>query len=85
MTFDRLKSFDASVVLGDVIAAFGLPSVPGVLPAYLRAARTGGRLQDLVPSQLMDALSAGMGQTELPEENVLSSSEQDSKEAQGPQ
>jgi predicted ATPase len=62
MTFERLKSFDASLVIEDIVAQLGLSSVREMLPAYLKAAQTSTRLQDLIPSNLMDLLSAGIGQ-----------------------
>lgn len=59
MTFDRLKSFDASVVVEDVLAALGLPTMQEALPAYLRAAQSIGRMEELIPRQLLDAVSGG--------------------------
>ena len=83
MTFERLKTFDASLVLEDVVAALGLSSARDVLPIYLRAAQTDGRLQDLVPSSLMDVISAGRGLDPSPEEKLLLSSEHGAHHAQG--
>lgn len=56
MTFDRLKTFDASIVLGDVIDELGLGSLTDLLPKYLKAAQTADRLGSIVPSQLLEAL-----------------------------
>lgn len=58
MTFDRLRSFDASLVVADVIATLGLSSMHDVLPRYLQAAHVGERLGDLVPAELLGAISA---------------------------
>ena len=60
ITFDRLKSFDASVVIENVIVALGLLSVRDLLPTYLRVAQEMGRLPDLIPILLLDAISAGL-------------------------
>src|SRR5439155_21112375 len=70
MTFERLKTFDASLVLEDVIASLGLSSVHAALPKYLQAAKKRGRLEVLFPKQLLGVLSAGLGKTKAAVEEI---------------
>lgn len=56
MTFERMRTFDASVVISDLIERLGLVSVKEMLPAYLRAAQSVGRLDELIPLQLLGPL-----------------------------
>jgi predicted ATPase len=56
MTFERLKTFDASVVLKDIIENLGQLSLHDLLPVYLNAARDLSRLETLVPSQLLNLI-----------------------------
>jgi predicted ATPase len=82
VTFDRLKSFDASLVVADVINALGLSSMQDVLPRYLQAAYVAGRLEDLVPAELRRAISsAEQKETAGIEAQVPTSSGQESDEA----
>lgn len=60
MTFERLRAFDASVVLNDIIERLGLVSLSELLPKYLRAAQSAGRLDSLIPSQLLRALRSAV-------------------------
>lgn len=79
MTFDRLRSFDGSVIIADVITALGLSTMVDALPKYLQAAQEIQRLQDLVPSQLKAAiLTAGQTQAVDPE-HLQPASEQGSQ------
>lgn len=57
MTFERLKSFDASVVLNDIIARLDLVSLSDLLPKYLHAAKSAARLDSVVPHQLLKMFS----------------------------
>lgn len=56
MTFERLKSFDAAVVVNDIISKLDLASLSEVLPKYLTAAHTMGRIDDLIPPELLNPL-----------------------------
>lgn len=86
MTFDHLKSFDASVVVADVITGLGHSSMVDVLPRYLQVAKEAGRLQELVPAQLILAIStAGLAQAvACLEEAVPQTSEQEFQDAHSP-
>jgi hypothetical protein len=65
MTFERLKSFDASVVLDEVIEKLGLVSLSELLPKYLRAAQSANRLDSVISHQLLSTFRAAIGTTEL--------------------
>ena len=69
MTFERLRTFDASLVLEDVIALLGLSSIHAALPRYLQAAKDSRRLEVLFPSQLLSVLVAGLSKADEIEEN----------------
>jgi len=58
INFDRLKSFDASLVVSEILAGLKLPSLKEVLPRYLAAAQLKGRIEALVPNVLLTALSS---------------------------
>lgn len=57
MTFNRLKSFDASHVVADVLHLLGRRSVQDILPEYLEAAQKANRLGTLIPDELLHAIS----------------------------
>jgi AAA domain, putative AbiEii toxin, Type IV TA system len=65
MTFDRLKLFDASLIVKGVVSQLGLGSVKEVLPKYLAHAESIGRLSTLIPNQLMQAIQQADLGTEL--------------------
>ena len=56
MDFDRLKTFDGSVVIKDLIERLGVGSLVAFLPKYLLAAQSAGRLEFVVPNQLLAAI-----------------------------
>lgn len=58
MTFERLKTFDASVILDDVIDSLQLVSFSNMLPRYLSAAKTKGILDSLVGQNLFAAIQS---------------------------
>ena len=62
ITFDRLRTFDASVLTEELIRKLGLGSFQEMLPKYLAAAKSTGRLDDLLPKQFTDLmLSSAIG------------------------
>ena len=63
MTFERLKTFDASVVVDDIISSLDLVSLSELLPKYLKAARNAGCLDRLVSQQLLTAIQAAADKT----------------------
>ena len=56
MTFENLRTFDASLVVANVFEALGISS----LGDYLLAARATGRIYALVPQQLLRVLGAAI-------------------------
>ena len=62
ITFDRLRTFDASVLTEELIRKLGLGSFQEMLPKYLAAAKSTGRLDELLPKQFTDLmLSSAIG------------------------
>ena len=56
ITFDRLRTFDASVLTEELIRKLGLGSFQEMLPKYLAAAKSAGRLNELLPKQFTELM-----------------------------
>jgi predicted ATPase len=56
MTFERLCSLDASMIVSDVFDDLGLGSYESALQEYLKAAESAGRLDQLVPKSMLSVL-----------------------------
>ena len=56
MTFENLRTFDASLVVANVFTALGIAG----LNSYLATARASGRIDDLIPLQLRRVLESAV-------------------------
>ena len=69
MTFERLMTFDASLITKDLFDKLGIGTLRDVLPQYLRAAQSNGRLNAIAPNQLLGLPRAPADEVTAPIEN----------------
>lgn len=62
MTFENLRTFDASLVVANVFSALGIAG----LGSYLLAAKASGRINALVPKQLLSILESAVSAAAQP-------------------